>query len=96
MLVIWLFGQWAACAVAAAFASLEFDEHLAFYNGLYDQPWARLSPYFFGICMGYILHKTDEKLDINIVIVTCGECVFPAILFLSARNIIRAIKHSLE
>lgn len=70
MLVIRLFGQWAA----AAFASLEFDEHLAFYNGLYDQPWARLSPYFFGICMGYILHKTKEKLDINIVIVTCGEC----------------------
>lgn len=60
---------------AYVFCSLEFDEHLSFYNGLYDQPWARLSPYFFGICMGYILHKTDEKLDINIVIVTCGEFV---------------------
>lgn len=53
--------------------SLMFDEQLAFYNSLYDQPWARLSPYFFGICMGYILHKTEEKLEINIIVVTCGK-----------------------
>lgn len=53
--------------------SLTQNEQLALYNGLHDQPWARLSPYFFGICMGYILHKTKEKLDINIVVMTCGK-----------------------
>lgn len=49
------------------------EEQLAFYNNLYDQPWARLSPYFFGIFMGYILHQAEEKLEMNILIMTCGK-----------------------
>lgn len=65
--------------------SLLLDEHLAAFNGVYEQPWTRISPYFFGICLGYILHKADDKLKINWVTLTCGwiACLFlfAAILF---------------
>lgn len=89
-----------ACAAAAAvrpvvagddahfWISWEFDEHLAFYNGFYDQPWGRLSPYLFGICMGYILHKTEEKFDINIVIITCGRWHISIYYIIHSMNVV--------
>lgn len=55
--------------------SLLLEEHLASFNGVYEQPWTRISPYFFGICLGYILHKTDDKLKINVITIVCGKFV---------------------
>lgn len=53
--------------------SLIFNENLVFFNGLYDQPWARLSPYIFGICIGYLLRKIDTKLQISLTLMICGK-----------------------
>lgn len=53
--------------------SLSLDENLAFFNGFYDQPWSRLSPYIFGIFVGYFLRKTETKLDISSMKIVCGK-----------------------
>lgn len=53
--------------------SLSLEENLAFFNGFYDQPWSRLSPYIFGILVGYFLRKIDTKLDISSTKIICGE-----------------------
>lgn len=52
--------------------SLISEENLTFFNGLYDKPWTRLSPYIFGICIGYIIHKIETKLEISIEMMACG------------------------
>lgn len=52
--------------------SLISEESLTFFNGLYEKPWTRLSPYIFGICIGYVIHKIDTKLEISIGMMTCG------------------------
>lgn len=51
---------------------LSLKENLAFFNGFYDQPWSRLSPYIFGICVGYFLRKIESKLEINSTMIACG------------------------
>lgn len=43
---------------------------------MYEQPWTRISPYFFGISLGYILHKTEDKLRINLITLICGSVSF--------------------
>lgn len=52
---------------------MSLEENLAFFNGFYDQPWSRLSPYIFGILVGYFLRKIDTKLDISSTKIICGE-----------------------
>lgn len=52
--------------------SLIVNESLAFFNGLYEKPWARLSPYILGICIGFILHKIDGKIEVSIITMSCG------------------------
>lgn len=58
-----------------------FNENLVFFNGLYEQPWARLSPYIFGICIGYVLRKIDRKLQISLTLMICGTQIFWKIQF---------------
>lgn len=53
-------------------SSLISAENLSFFNGLYDKPWARLSPYIFGICIGYVIHKIETRLEISIGMMVCG------------------------
>lgn len=55
--------------------SLISEESISFFNGLYDKPWTRLSPYIFGICIGYVIHKIDTKLEISIGMMSCGNLI---------------------
>lgn len=68
-----MFRRFKFIKLSIVLGSLLLEEHLASFNGVYEQPWTRISPYFFGICLGYILHKTDDKLKINVVTLTCGK-----------------------
>lgn len=54
-------------------ADAEYERELTAFNGVYDQPWTRISPYLLGLCLGYILHRTKRALRMNIVIVVLGE-----------------------
>lgn len=56
-------------------SSLIANENLAFFNGLYEKPWARLTPYIFGICCGYFLHRIDGKIDVSLVVMSCGRLI---------------------
>lgn len=52
--------------------SLIVHENLAFFNGLYEKPWARISPYIVGICVGYVLHRISGKIEISLIVMGCG------------------------
>lgn len=75
--------------------SLLLEEHLAAFNSVYEQPWTRISPYFFGICLGYILHKTDDKLKINWLTLTCGwiACLFLLAAILLRKTVVEFSNH---
>lgn len=62
--------QWHCSNYASSLISVE---NLSFFNGLYDKAWARLSPYIFGICIGYVIHKIETRLEISIGMMMCGE-----------------------
>ncbi|XP_025830360.1 O-acyltransferase like protein isoform X2 [Agrilus planipennis] len=38
------------------------DDPLAHFDKIYDKPWTRLGPYLVGMCVGWILFKTDCKI----------------------------------
>lgn len=35
-----------------------------FFNKLYQKPYARITPYLFGLMTGYLLHKINRKVYI--------------------------------
>lgn len=51
----------------------EYEKELIGFNGVYDQPWTRISPYLLGLCLGYILHRTKRQLKMHIIVVVLGK-----------------------
>lgn len=41
------------------------DDPLALFDKIYDKPWTRLGPYLVGMCVGWILFKTDCKIRMS-------------------------------
>ncbi|XP_075226841.1 O-acyltransferase like protein [Lycorma delicatula] len=48
------------------------DDPLALFDKIYDKPWTRLGPYLVGMCTGWLLFKTDCKINFNKVAATIG------------------------
>lgn len=55
--------------------SLTYEDQIAEFNGVYDQPWIRIAPFLLGMCLGYILFKTNETIRLNIFVVVAGMIV---------------------
>lgn len=53
--------------------SLTYEDQIAEFNGVYDQPWIRIAPFLLGMCLGYILFKTNETIRLNIFVVVSGK-----------------------
>ncbi|KAF5302728.1 hypothetical protein FQR65_LT08470 [Abscondita terminalis] len=48
------------------------DDPLALFDKIYDKPWTRLSPYFIGMCVGWLLFKTKCQIKMSKVKLTAG------------------------
>lgn len=53
-------------------SSLSHEEQIADFNSVYDQPWVRIAPFLLGMCLGYILFKTNETIRLNIFVIVTG------------------------
>lgn len=54
---------------------VSYEQELVQFNGVYDQPWTRVSPYLLGICLGYILHRSKHAVRMHIGVVGVGEII---------------------
>ncbi|XP_037028727.1 nose resistant to fluoxetine protein 6-like [Bradysia coprophila] len=52
--------------------SLTYEDQIAEFNSVYDQPWTRIAPFLLGMCLGYILFKTNETIRLNIFVIISG------------------------
>lgn len=41
------------------------DDPLALFDKIYDKPWTRLGPYLIGMCVGWLLFKTNCKIRMS-------------------------------
>ncbi|XP_049310315.1 uncharacterized protein LOC115065876 [Bactrocera dorsalis] len=48
------------------------QKELAEFNLVYDNICLRIFPYIMGICVGYILQRTQSSLKMNLVVLICG------------------------
>ncbi|XP_067007204.2 nose resistant to fluoxetine protein 6 [Anabrus simplex] len=48
------------------------DDPLALFDKIYDKPWTRLGPYLIGMCVGWLLYRTDCKIKMNKAAVVAG------------------------
>lgn len=48
------------------------DDPLALFDKIYDKPWTRLGPYLIGMCVGWVLFKTNCKLRLRPVAYVSG------------------------
>ncbi|XP_036227869.2 nose resistant to fluoxetine protein 6 [Bactrocera oleae] len=48
------------------------QKELAEFNLVFDNICLRMSPYIMGICVGYILQRTQSSLKMNFVVLVCG------------------------
>ncbi len=53
--------------------SLAYEDQIAEFNSVYDQPWIRIAPFLLGMCLGYILFKTNETIRLNIFVIVTGK-----------------------
>ena len=51
------------------FSSFHFDSTGNLFDDYYDKPWCRVGPYVVGVLAGYILYRTNCKLQIPKVFV---------------------------
>lgn len=49
------------------------QKELAEFNLVFDNICLRMSPYIMGICVGYILQRTQSSLKMNFVVLVCGN-----------------------
>lgn len=56
------------------------DDPLALFDKIYDKPWTHLGPYLIGMCIGWILFKTDCKIKMSKLTVFVGWAVSIACL----------------
>lgn len=54
---------------------LTYEDQLAIFNGLYDQPWIRIGPYLLGMSFGYILYKKECKINITRVVAVLSKLI---------------------
>ncbi|XP_046986287.1 nose resistant to fluoxetine protein 6-like [Schistocerca americana] len=57
------------------------DQPLGLFDELYDKPWTRLGPYVVGMCVGYLLNRTNCKIRIPKVAVAAGWALSMAVTF---------------
>lgn len=48
------------------------DDPLALFDKIYDKPWTRLGPYLVGMCVGWVLFKTNCKIKMSRTTVFIG------------------------
>lgn len=68
---------------ASTVATAVYERQLIAFNGLYDQPWTRISPYLLGLCLGYILHRSKCAFRMHISVVVLGKYGHPQKVFLN-------------
>lgn len=64
MLAIFMFSAWLTTGIIAYSNNHmpNTDDPLALFDKIYDKPWTRLGPYLVGMCVGWILFKTNCKI----------------------------------
>lgn len=43
------------------------EDPLALFDKIYDKPWTRLGPYLIGMCVGWLLFKTNCRIKMPLV-----------------------------
>ncbi|KAI4479390.1 hypothetical protein M0804_011175 [Polistes exclamans] len=57
------------------------QEPFALFDELYDKPWLRAGPYFIGTITGYLLFKTNCKIELSLYIKLTGWLLSGLIMF---------------
>lgn len=67
MLAIFMFSAWLTTGIIAYSNNHmpNTDDPLALFDKIYDKPWTRLGPYLVGMCVGWILFKTNCKIKFS-------------------------------
>ena len=83
ILAVFMLSSWATTGfVAYSYEHMpNSDDPLALFDKIYDKPWTRLGPYLIGMCVGWILFKTNCKIRMSKV------CITKIINFKSWKNI---------
>ncbi|XP_065085856.1 O-acyltransferase like protein [Ochlerotatus camptorhynchus] len=74
MLTVFMISSWATTAYIA-FSNNHMpnaDDPFALFDKIYDKPWTRLGPYLVGMCVGWILFRTNCKISMSKVVVISG------------------------
>lgn len=74
VLAIFMISSWATTAYIA-FSNNHMpnaDDPFALFDKIYDKPWTRLGPYLVGMCLGWILFKTNCKINMSKMVVSSG------------------------
>ncbi|XP_038121332.1 nose resistant to fluoxetine protein 6 isoform X3 [Culex quinquefasciatus] len=74
VLTIFMVSSWATTAYIA-FSNNHMpnaDDPFALFDKIYDKPWTRLGPYLVGMCLGWILFKTNCKIKMSKIVVSTG------------------------
>ncbi|XP_055644145.1 O-acyltransferase like protein-like [Toxorhynchites rutilus septentrionalis] len=77
MLLLFMISSWATTAYIA-FSNNHMpnaDDPFALFDKIYDKPWTRLGPYLVGMCVGWILFKTNCKIRLSWIAVITGWTV---------------------
>ncbi|CRL04481.1 CLUMA_CG017562, isoform A [Clunio marinus] len=56
------------------------DDPLALFDKIYDKPWTRLGPYLVGMCVGWILFKTNCKIKFTKIQLVTGWTLSVSVL----------------
>ena len=73
-LTLFMISSWATTAYIA-FTNNHMpnaDDPFALFDKIYDKPWTRLGPYLIGMCVGWILFKTNCKIKMSRLAVIFG------------------------
>ncbi|XP_053691463.1 O-acyltransferase like protein [Sabethes cyaneus] len=74
MVTIFMISSWATTGYIA-FTNNHMpnaDDPFALFDKIYDKPWTRLGPYLVGMSVGWILFKTNCKINMSKVLVASG------------------------
>uniref|UniRef100_A0A1B0D0Z7 Acyltransferase 3 domain-containing protein n=1 Tax=Phlebotomus papatasi TaxID=29031 RepID=A0A1B0D0Z7_PHLPP len=55
------------------------DDPLALFDMIYDKPWTRIGPYMIGMCVGWILFRTNCQLRMSRLTVVLGWMMSSAV-----------------
>ncbi|KAG4072042.1 hypothetical protein HA402_015541 [Bradysia odoriphaga] len=82
MLVVFMLSSWATTGYIAFSNNHNpnSDDPLALFDKIYDKPWTRLGPYLIGMCVGWLLFKTNCKIRMRMPTVITGWILSAATL----------------